>query len=237
MYFSLKIKVPAIIESVIVYFLLRHRKKHKGYAFRRIKLINGKVKQKIQYAVVDPEDYQKLSQYDWQFFEKNTRCYAAVFCDGGILYMHRFIMNASKGQIIDHRNNEGLDNRKANLRFATISQNNYNKKPVTKNNTSRFRGVQKKKGRNKYHASIGCNGKHIYLGTFYNEEDAARAYDEAAKKYYGEFAILNFEEPSVFAKGFDATSQDAKAQRNKDVKKQGDIACLSGGLYIESGNN
>ena len=116
MYLRFQIKIPAVIESVILYFLLRYRKKRYGYSFRRIRLT------KDRFAIVDPEDFQNLSQYDWHLNEIKGKGYAAVFNDGKILYMHRFIMNAPKGSFVDHRNHESLDNRKANLRFAEIGR-------------------------------------------------------------------------------------------------------------------
>ncbi|MCX5632499.1 MAG: AP2 domain-containing protein [Phycisphaerae bacterium] len=193
MYLNLRVKIPAIIESIVVYFLLRYRKKHYGFAFRRIKLItNEHVDAKHQYTIVDQDDYQKLAGYPWQLFEnKSGSFYAVQFNNGRFIKMHRVIMNAPPGKIVDHRNHEGLDNTKRNLRFATIAQNNYNNRKV-KNRSSKYKGVCRRKERNKWHAYISYNCKKIHLGYFDNEEDAARVYDNAAKLYHGEFAVLNF---------------------------------------------
>jgi ABC-2 type transport system ATP-binding protein len=185
---TLHILYPTFIESIVVYFLLRHRKKHYDCAFRRIKLTKG------QYAIVDPEDYQKLAEEDWHYIESNSKNSYAVRIEGGkIIYMHRQIMNAPKGKIVDHRDHEGLNNTKQNLRFATPSQNCCNK-TLLKKGTSKFRGVSFYKKTGKWQAAICCNGIDKHLGLFDNEADAAKAYDEAAKIYHGEFAVLNFEQ-------------------------------------------
>jgi len=192
-----QIPYPTFIESIVVYFLLRYRKKHYGIAFRRIKLItNENVDDKHRYAIVDPDDYQKLSQHHWQLLEgESKKCYAACLENRKIVYMHRVIMNAPKGKLVDHRNGEGLDNTKRNLRFATPSQNCCNR-TRTKSGSSKYRGVRYHKKKGKWEATICYNGIYKHLGTFENEEDAARAYDEAAKIYHGEFAVLNFDDNS-----------------------------------------
>lgn len=78
-----------------------------------------------------------------------------------------------------------------NLRLCTRSQNKFNS-PLRADNISGFKGVYFNKRANKYQAQLGHEGKHIYLGIYCNSKDAALAYDAAARKYFGEFANLNF---------------------------------------------
>jgi hypothetical protein len=189
---NFQIPYPAFIERIGIALLLRYRKKHFGCAFMRIKLAKGR------YAIVDPDDYQIVSQYDWQLFEsKSENFYAVRYENRKIVSMHRVIMNAPAGKIVDHRDRDGLNNTKHNLRFATPSQNTCNKKR-TKKGSSKFRGVCRHIRLNKWQAHICVNREKIHLGYFENEDDAARAYDQAAKIYHGEFAVLNF--PQVASK-------------------------------------
>ncbi len=106
--------------------------------------------------------------------------------------MHQEIIQVPKGMVVDHINHDGMDNRDANLRAATRAQNMRNRRKISKSSSSKYKGVTWKKDRSKWEASITFERKYIFLGHFENEIDAARAYDEAAKKYHGEFACLNF---------------------------------------------
>ena len=106
--------------------------------------------------------------------------------------MHRKIMKYDGPLVVDHINGNGLDNRKDNLRIVTPEQNNYNTVKGFNRGSSRYKGVGKCKDRQKWYARIGYKGRRINLGMFDNEIDAAKAYDEAARELYREYAHLNF---------------------------------------------
>jgi hypothetical protein len=146
-------------------------------------------------ALVDDGDYPSLNEYPWHVMDSRGKQYAARASyanlpDGETIYMHREIVRVPVGLFIDHINGNGLDNRKANLRICTHRQNCANRKPY-KNCSSRFKGVCWVKKLSKWMARIKVDGESIYLGVFSSEIEAAEAYNEAALKYFGEFALLN----------------------------------------------
>lgn len=149
-----------------------------------IKLTKGKR------AIVDNEDFERLSSLNWSF----TNGYAAKKVKGNKnLFMHTFIMNCPKDKKIDHKNGNGLDNRKTNLRICTQAQNIANQKIGTRN-ISGYKGVSYfKAGKRlkRWVAKIVVNYRQKHLGYFDNKKEAALAYNEAAKKYFGEYARLN----------------------------------------------
>jgi hypothetical protein len=106
--------------------------------------------------------------------------------------MHREIMNPPEHLLVDHRNNDTLDNRRANLRLATHSENSYNRPKTKAKTTSQYIGIYLEKRTGRWTVKIRANGKRLWLGRFELEIEAAKAYDAAAKKYHGEFARLNF---------------------------------------------
>lgn len=140
-------------------------------------------------TIVDDEDYEYLSQWKW-YATNQGRVQREWRKDGKThrMLMHRQLMNAQPGQLIDHINQNPLDNRRANLRFATASQNNQNRKPANK---SGLKGVYWCKKRNKYMGYIWVNRKSIYLGISDDPNEIAIMYNEAALKHFGPQAYLN----------------------------------------------
>jgi len=157
--------------------------------YREIPLTQGKV------AIVDPEDYEWLSQWNWYArFSKGAwyvlRAGPKVKGKCHSVYMHRVIMQTPDGMQTDHINGNGLDNRRENMRSCNCAQNQYNQQKQKRATSSRFKGVSWD-GR-KYRAYIKVAGECISLGRFASEVQAALTYDEAARRYFGEFAYTNF---------------------------------------------
>jgi hypothetical protein len=167
-----------------------HRLRY-GHSVRLIPVGQGK------YAIVDADDYDRLSKYKWQLCCNGHTFYAFRWSStrGGKkrqrVLMHHQIIDIPEGMVCDHINHNGLNNRKPNLRPATVSQNNCNTRKRA-HTTSRYRGVTWNARLNKWMAQIKANRRQIHLGVFDDEVEAAKAYDAAARKYHGEFAVLNF---------------------------------------------
>lgn len=109
----------------------------------------------------------------------------------GRYYVHRLVMHAARGQVIDHVNGNPLDCRRANLRVVTKSQNGFNRGRA-KHNTSGYKGVYWCKFTSRWRAEIRHEKKRVKLGRFDDIEAAARAYDAAAREYHGVYARTNF---------------------------------------------
>lgn len=137
-------------------------------------------------AIVDDADYDLLSLFKWSARKIRHVWYASSKTQG---YMHRFIMGLSAGQTmkIDHRDGDGLNNKRSNLRICTNQQNvwkNFRRLPP-----SGFRGVRLQRGR--WQANIRMNGRDRYIGNFATKVEAARAYDAAVTRLRGEWAVTN----------------------------------------------
>lgn len=147
-----------------------------------------------QEAIIDAEDWELVKGHNWQAqYNKKTRSYYAgayIAVDNGkqqTIRMHRLILNAPKGMMVDHWNHNTLDNRKCNLRLCNNSQNQHNSRMRVDNSTS-FKGV--KRHGNRWRADISYNKKRFLLGVFDSPEEAYAAYCKAAIKLHGEFANL-----------------------------------------------
>lgn len=156
---------------------------------------------KGRHAKVSPEDYERLSKYSWHYHPgRFGKGYARGGPGKGRVMMHRFILNAPKDIQVDHANHDPLDNRRSNIRPCTHRQNIQNlsrvrgdlPKGVSLWAPSRRFAANYAPGFTRYRTRITVNGRRIHVGTYRTVEEAARAYDDAAKKHFGEFAFLNY---------------------------------------------
>jgi hypothetical protein len=191
--FNFSITIPDRLIGPSVALVLFYRRIHYGYPFRRIPLTQG------QYAIVDPEDYERLNKHKWHAKKYKNTFYAARNIRIGKnkkwlpIQMHREILRVPDGMLVDHINHNGLDNRKANLRPATHSQNCRNRTYINrKNSSSKYKGVTWHRHTKKWYVRIRHNNKRKTVGLFHDEIQAAKAYDEATRKFHGEFAVTNF---------------------------------------------
>lgn len=163
--------------------------------FCTIQLNNGHT------AIVDSSDYDYVARFKWHV-HPGRYCWYAVrsTCVGGQkiqVRMHREIMTSHgiciKGFHIDHADRDGLNNRFSNLRIVGFSENNINQR-IRKDNSSGFKGVYlhtPRYGSPGWRARLQVGKKRLHLGVFRTPEEAALAYNDAALRYYGEFALLN----------------------------------------------
>lgn len=144
-------------------------------------------------TIVDEADFATVSQLEWRlFFTRGRQMFAVT--DHGML-LHRFLTAAPHGITVDHVNRDGLDNQRSNLRLLTPSQTvlTNRSRAVRSRLNDRYKGVSLIEGRTRpWRATISVEGKQQFLGYHLTDEEAARAYDNAARRFFGPFAQTNF---------------------------------------------
>ena len=148
-------------------------------------------------ALIDADDFERVGQWRWYTKrDKGSACeriYAAARLETPHgwrkVTLHRYIMDAQPGELVDHINHDGLDNRRANLRLATTRQNSANSPPGRRNKTG-YKGVVYSKG--SWYANVTVDARTRLSGPFGSPELAALAHDRLAKELFGDFAYQNF---------------------------------------------
>jgi hypothetical protein len=158
--------------------------RHPNSKIRYIALTKGK------FATVDAKDYDRLAKHKWTAYYTCGKWYAGRNDHGKFILMHREIMRARKGKVVDHIDGNGLNNCKSNLRICTYSQNNIYRRP--RGVSSRYKCVYYDAKRNLWRSTPAYKGWTIFNGRYEREEDAARASDYLNIQLHGQYAYLNF---------------------------------------------
>jgi hypothetical protein len=194
------------------------------------------------FAKIDPDDFEKTGKHNWCCWSnpKGSIKYAVrrikINGKAKLRQMHRDILDIENSKVFaDHVNGDGLDNRRFNLRVATHSQNQWNQKP--KGGTSQYKGVCWHIRDNVWNAALTYLGRRIWIGQFSSEivggvdigeVKAAKAYDQAAKKYFGVFARLNFPEETMTV--YKMSEEDEKKAIKLIAECRADTVSQTGGI-------
>ncbi len=144
-----------------------------------------------KFALVDDEDYERVTRNAWHISQEGY-VVAGVGPRKAVKHVsiHRIILDAQPGEVVDHINHDKLDNRRDNLRITTNKHNCWNRKiPNTNKTGAKGVYVLRTKSKNKYRAMIQYNNKKVHLGVFSTIQAAKQAYIDASNKYYGEYSF------------------------------------------------
>jgi hypothetical protein len=180
-----------------------------GEGIRHISVGRGRT------VVVDAADFDWLSRHTWHAAGSSE--YARATIGGKSVSMHRLIMNAPLGKVVDHINGNRWDNRRSNLRICTPGENLRNARKGR--GTSRFKGVFWDSQRRKWGAGIYRDGRHFWLGYFTDEVEAAKAYDRAARELFGAFAHLNFPDSGSIVQLYGRICGHSRVRGNTRIRK------------------
>ena len=161
-----------------------------------MKRLRIKYKKTYKYTLLDDKDFTLLCSRHWRIQKSLNTFYVARHVNVSGVWKTSLLHREIFGKIcsnmqIDHINGNGLDNRRKNLRVCSSSQNQGNRRKSSKKTSSNYKGVYFHKKNARFVATIFCNRKHYFLGSFKQEKNAAKAYDIAATKLFGDFAKLN----------------------------------------------
>ena len=139
-------------------------------------------------STIDEIDVESVAGHRWHAVDCGR---GRIYVRGKLGYLHRFIMKPGAGQIVDHIDGDGMNNTRSNLRVCRQAENVRNREGNKGPKTSLYKGVYWAKDIKRWRAYVEVDGKRRWLGCFLSEDEAAKAYNDAAVRLHGEFARLN----------------------------------------------